>query len=70
MTRVLFLAAIWLSLVGCRNVDFTERRHLADPVMEMSVGATETHFQQKVFYSREGSSGGIGASGGGGCGCY
>lgn len=55
---------------GCQNVDFTEREHLGDPVMSLGDSASETHFHQKVFYSREGSAGGIGASGGGGCGCY
>ena len=55
---------------GCQAVNFTEKRHLADPIMEMGGGAGETHFQQKVYYSREGSAGGIGASAGGGCGCY
>ncbi len=58
------------TFLGCQNVDFTERRHLADPVMEFGESSSETHFHQKVFYSREGSAGGIGSSGGGGCGCY
>lgn len=57
-------------LGGCQNVDFTERQHLSDPVLELGESASETHFHQKVFYSREGSAGGIGSSGGGGCGCY
>ena len=42
-----FLAcALALGLVGCKTVDFTEKRHLADPVMELSDGASETHFQR------------------------
>ena len=57
-------------LTGCQNVDFTEREHLGDPVLELGESSSETHFHQKVFYSREGSAGGIGSSGGGGCGCY
>ena len=66
-----FVAALCaLALLGCRQVDFTERRHLGDPIMELDDGPAETHFQQKVTYSREGSAGGIGASAGGGCGCY
>ena len=64
------LATLAAPLAGCKMVDFTEKRHLSDPIMELSDGATETHFQQKTFYSREGSVGGIGASAGGGCGCY
>lgn len=66
----LVLCVTLLGLAGCQTVDFTEKRHLADPVMELGDGASETHFQQKCFYSREGSAGGIGSSAGGGCGCY
>ncbi len=62
------LAATLLS--GCQAVDFTERRRLADPIMQLDDGPTQTHLDQKVYYSREGSAGGIGASAGGGCGCY
>ncbi|MCA8923367.1 MAG: DUF4266 domain-containing protein [Planctomycetes bacterium] len=58
------------TLSGCKAVDFTEKRRLADPIMELGDGPSETHFQQKCFYSREGSAGGIGSSAGGGCGCY
>ncbi|MBL4847401.1 MAG: DUF4266 domain-containing protein [Planctomycetes bacterium] len=65
----LFLVSTPL-LGGCQNVDFTEREHLGDPVLQFGESASETHFHQKVFYSREGSAGGIGSSGGGGCGCY
>ena len=42
----------------------------ADPVMEFETDGTEVHFHQKVYYSMEGSAGGIGSSAGGGCGCY
>lgn len=70
MIRSLLIAALTLSLTACQNVDFTEKRHLADPVMALNDPEAETHFQQKSTYSREGSVGGIGASAGGGCGCY
>jgi hypothetical protein len=30
----------------------------------------ETHWYSKLYFSLEGSIGGIGTSGGGGCGCY
>jgi hypothetical protein len=59
-----------LGAAGCQSVDFTEKRHLGDPIMQLEDGPAETHFYQKTFYSREGSAGGIGASAGGGCGCY
>ncbi|MEZ6187157.1 MAG: DUF4266 domain-containing protein [Planctomycetota bacterium] len=68
--RRLTYACLLLALAGCKTVDFTEKRHLADPVMQLDDGAAETHFQQKCTYSREGSAGGIGSSAGGGCGCY
>lgn len=64
------LSPLWLLLCGCQAVDFTERRHLGDPIMALEDGPAETHLQQKTRYSREGSAGGIGGSAGGGCGCY
>jgi hypothetical protein len=56
--------------VGCQTVEFWELEALADPVMTMEATACEVHFHQKVFYSMEGSAGGIGEGAGGGCGCY
>lgn len=70
LTRLALAAAILAGAAGCQNVDFTQRRHLADPLMDLDDGPTETHFAQKTFYSREGSVGGIGAAAGGGCGCF
>ena len=70
VAAVLALVALTLTLGGCQAVDFTEKEHLADPVMELDDGAAHVHFNQKTFYSREGSAGGIGSSAGGGCGCY
>ncbi len=56
--------------LGCRSVAVYERVRLQDPLMKYEESAAETHFYQKVYYSREGSVGGIGSSAGGGCGCY
>lgn len=70
LLSLVVLGALIAPLTACQAVDFTEKRNLSDPIMEFGDGATETHFQQKTFYSREGSVGGIGASAGGGCGCY
>ncbi len=64
------LAASATTLLGCKTVDFYERRLLTDAVMNLDPGPTEAHFMQKVLYSREGAAGGIGESAGGGCGCY
>lgn len=49
---------------------FYERAAFADPVMNMADEPMETHWYAKVYFSTEGSIGGIGTSGGGGCGCY
>jgi hypothetical protein len=38
--------------------------------MDMSEEPMETHWYAKIYFSLEGSIGGIGTSGGGGCGCY
>ena len=54
---------------GCRRVEFYEREHLGDSLMEMEPDKAETYARQKVLYSREGAAGGIGGGGGGGCGC-
>ncbi len=67
------LAALLIagSLGACRsNVQFYEKAALADPVMDMAEQPLETHWYAKLYFSLEGSIGGIGTSGGGGCGCY
>lgn len=58
------------ALSGCSPVPFYEKGRLQDPIMTLSTDPTETHAYQKIYYSREGSVGGIGTSAGGGCGCY
>jgi hypothetical protein len=63
--------AIASSLAACRsNVQFYEKAAFADPVMDMAEETRETHWYAKIYFSLEGSIGGIGTSGGGGCGCY
>ena len=49
---------------------FYDKAAFADPVMDMAADALETHWYAKLYYSLEGSIGGIGTGGGGGCGCY
>jgi hypothetical protein len=51
-------------------VAFYEKAAFADPAMDMSEEPLETHWYAKIYFSLEGSIGGIGTSGGGGCGCY
>ncbi|MCA9001900.1 MAG: DUF4266 domain-containing protein [Planctomycetes bacterium] len=55
---------------SCNTVEFYEKAQLVTPVMDMAQDSGRTHFEQKVIYSIEGAAGGIGASAGGGCGCY
>lgn len=57
-------------LSGCGTVPFYEREKLQHPLMQLSDAPGHVHWNQKVRYSREGSIGGIGATAGGGCGCY
>jgi hypothetical protein len=68
----------WLAVLAlacgasaCRSdVQFYEKAALSDPVMDMAERPLETHWHAKLFFSLEGSIGGFGTSGGGGCGCY
>ena len=64
------LAGTALASTACNTVPFYEKAAFSDPVMTFEEDVTETHFRQKVIYSREGATGGIGSSAGGGCGCY
>ncbi|MFT7486370.1 MAG: hypothetical protein ACI9F9_002225 [Candidatus Paceibacteria bacterium] len=57
-------------MTGCNTVEFYEMERIGDSVMSLDDGEMEAHFYHKVFYSMEGSAGGIGTSAGGGCGCY
>ena len=70
--RALAIACLLLLPLGagCSTVEYYEKQNLQDPAMQFESDPTEVHFQAKVFYSMEGSAGGIGDSGGGGCGCY
>ena len=59
-----------LGTSGCRTLEFYERGPLQDSVMSFDENPMQVHWAQKVQYSREGSVGGVGATAGGGCGCY
>jgi len=69
ITRLTLLAVL-VALPSCNTVEFYEKGAFQDPTMDLGGSGTESHFHQKVFYSMEGSAGGIGSSAGGGCGCY
>lgn len=68
--RVLVLLGWAASTVACQNVAFYEKEALAHATMKAEADRGETHFRQKVQYSREAAIGGIGDTAGGGCGCY
>lgn len=69
--RGLLAVGVLFGLGACRSeVPFYEKAAFADPVMDMADEPMETHWYAKLYYSLEGSIGGIGTSGGGGCGCY
>lgn len=71
LTRALVGLAGLSLLGGCRTeVPFYEREAFADAVMAFESDPAVVHFQAKTIYSMEGSIGGVGTSGGGGCGCY
>jgi len=72
MKKLLFAASLLLlaGTTSCRSVEFYEKAAFSDPMMAFDTDRAEAHFYQKVFYSMEGSAGGIGTTAGGGCGCY
>ena len=53
---------------GCSSVDPWERGNLAKPEMQIGSDPVDDLLLEQVFYSKEASSGGVGAAGGG-CGC-
>ena len=68
-TAVLMLFAILsVSLFGCAEVRPWERGYMAKPEMAWDPDPMESALRQHVYFSKEASSGGANA-GGGGCGC-
>ncbi|MFN3244022.1 MAG: DUF4266 domain-containing protein [Planctomycetota bacterium] len=63
------LGTLVLGLASCQKVEFYQKRHLSSALMQFDEDPTLANFQQKVLYSREATTGGIGAKAGGGCGC-
>lgn len=57
-----------LQISGCAAVKPWERGILAKPEMAWEPDSLNGKLQEHVYFSKEGSSGGYGA-GGGGCGC-
>jgi Domain of unknown function (DUF4266) len=67
--RASLLATLLLASLGaCAPVQPWERGHLAQPIMALSADPLRDAMDEHVYDSKEASSGGIGAAGGG-CGC-
>lgn len=69
--RLITLGTLILSSVGCSNIEPVpawERGYLAEPGMQWEMSRREAKFAGHVYTSKEASSGGAGAAGGG-CGC-
>lgn len=67
---VLITALITAVLMGCSSLGVQpwERKVLAQPQMSMTAEQLDAAFDDHIYFSKEGSSGGRGFAGGG-CGC-
>ena len=65
---VLLLAGCLLSFPACTPVQPWEKGHLAAKHMAFETDPLESRLRQHIYTSKEASSGGYGAAGGG-CGC-
>ena len=71
MTKLLTLSAVIMiaaSMSACTPVAAWERGTLARPEMALDADPLETTLNNHIYFSKEASSGGNSASGGG-CGC-
>jgi len=67
MFRILLLGSV-LMLSACTTVQPWEKDLLAKPSMALVADDLEIYLDEHIYFSKEGSSGGQGVSGGG-CGC-
>lgn len=56
------------SVAGCASVAPYEREYLAEPAMQVNRDPVDQGYEDHIYFSIEGSSGGR-SFGGGGCGC-
>jgi hypothetical protein len=66
--RIVLVLAATTGIVGCANVQPWEREVLARDDMQLDAHALDSAFDDHIYFSKEGTSGGRGF-GGGGCGC-
>jgi len=68
-TRLILIAAAAALLGGCLRVHQVDRETLSQPIMQFEPMGSRQAFLNDVHAIREGASGGVGQSAGGGCGC-
>ena len=66
---LLLYALAALALAGCVRVHQVNRETLSQPIMQFEPLGNRQAFLNDFHSIREGSSGGVGQSAGGGCGC-
>lgn len=66
--RVLFVVSLLLTLSACSQVKPWERGYLANPNMAWQPMGQKSALDNHIYFSKEASSGG-GQAAGGGCGC-
>lgn len=69
-TSTLLMCAAAIAMAGCAHLGVQpwEREVLAREDMQLDSSALDTAFDDHIYFSKEGTSGGRGF-GGGGCGC-
>ena len=68
LVKVVIITAIFMMINSCISIMQYQRQFLGDPLMLFDDDSLEKDLNDHVFPRREGSSGGMGGSGGG-CGC-
>ncbi len=68
LSRLLLTLAILLMISGCSTVKPWERGNLAQDIMAWQPDPLKASLDNHIYFSKEGSSGG-GQAAGGGCGC-
>jgi hypothetical protein len=66
--RILIAALLFMMVSACETVQPWERGTLARDDMQWQTDPMEARLRDHIYYSKEASSGGAGAAGGG-CGC-
>jgi hypothetical protein len=68
IVKPILVVVLAAGIAGCANVQPWEREVLAREDMQLDANALDAAFDDHIYFSKEGTSGGRGF-GGGGCGC-